>query len=207
MVFSTHCWKKFDLPVWLLAPILLLSAASGALADGIEVRTAELVAAEESWQLNADFDIGFSADVEEALSKGVPLNFLIEFELVAPRRYWFDDEIASASQRVRLSYHALSRQYLINVGPHQKSFASLQEVREELGKLRGWPVVEKSQVKKGETYHALLRMRLDHSSLPKALQVDAMGSEKWKLVSDRYGWTPALTNTPANTESPVPAAK
>jgi hypothetical protein len=130
--------------------------------------------------------------VEEALNKGVPLNFLVEFELVIPQRYWFDEDVAAVSQRIRLSYHALSRLYLLNVGPHQKTFSSLQEAREELGRLRGWPVLEKSQVKKGETYQARLRMRLDSTSLPKALQVDALGSDKWKLISESRRWNPVL---------------
>jgi hypothetical protein len=161
-------------------------------ADGIEVKNAELIATGDAYQLNADFNIEVSAEVEEALSRGIPLSFLIEFQLVAPRRYWFDDEITSASQRIRLSYHALSRQYLINLPNHQKSFATLPEALEELSHVRDWIVLEKSQLAKGENYQALLRLRLDHTRLPKALQVEALSSEKWNLVSERYRWTPAF---------------
>ena len=162
------------------------------MADGIDVKGADLVATGDAYQLSADFDIDVSPEVEEALSKGVPLNFLVEFQLVLPRRYWFDDEITSASQRIRLSYHALSRQYLINLPKHQKSFATLAEAIDELSRVRDWIVVEKSQISKGEGYQALLRMRLDHSRLPKALQVEALGSEKWNLVSERYRWSPSF---------------
>jgi len=207
MGFSMRCWKKFSFAAWLLVPLLLLAAAGQALAEGIEVRNAELIAVDEAWQLNADFDIGFTAEQEEAISKGVALNFLIEFELMEPRSYWFDQEVVSASQRVRLSYHALSRQYLLNIGPHQKSFASFQEAREELGKLRGWPLLEKSQIKKGEPYYALLRMRLDQSRLPKALQVDALSPEKWKLVSERYRWSPALFGVSTSSDSAMQPAR
>ena len=195
MAFSMHCWKKFNLMIWLLATILLPGAVGSALAEGVEVRSAELVASEEAWQLNADFGINFNAEMEEALNKGVPLNFLIEFELMESRQYWFDDEVASASKLIRLSYHALSRQFLINVESHQKSFATLQDALEELQKLRAWAVLDKSQVKKGETYYAILRMRLDRSRLPKQLQVDVLGSEKWNLISERYRWTPVLAST------------
>jgi hypothetical protein len=183
--------KRFD---WLLGLFLCLGLclSGNALAAGIEIKSAELTASGEAYLLNADFDVDFSTEVEEALSKGVPLNFLIEFQLVSPRRYWFDDEIVSASQRVRLSYHALSRQYLINLPNHQKSFATLQEALDELSKVHDWIVLEKPQIAKGETYQAMLRMRLDHTRLPKALQVEALGSEKWNLVSERYRWTPAL---------------
>lgn len=191
MAFFMRCWKRLDLTACLVAA-LLLGTAAGALAAGIEVRSAELVAVEDAWQLNADFDISLSAEIEEALNKGVALTFLVEFELAESHRYWFDDEVASATRRVKLSYHPLSRQYLINVGTHQKSFASLVEAKDELGKLRGWAVLEKSQVRKGDLFYAILRMRLDQARLPKALQVDALGSETWELVSERHRWVPAL---------------
>lgn len=186
-----HCWKKSK---WFAQCLLCLCFwyAGAASAEGIDVKSAELVAAGDAYQLNADFGIEVSSEVEEALSKGVPLNFLIEFQLVAPRKYWFDDEITSASQRIRLSYHALSRQYLINLPQHQKSFATLPEALDELSRVRDWIVLEKTQIAKGENYQAMLRLRLDHTRLPKALQVEALGSEKWNLVSERYRWTPAL---------------
>lgn len=182
-------WKRCN---WFAQCLLCLClwCVDSALADGITVKNAELVATGDAYQLNADFDIDVSAEVEEALSRGVPLNFLIEFQLVAPRRYWFDDEISSASQRVRLSYHALSRQYLINLPNHQKSFATLPEALEELSHVSDWIVLEKTQVAKGEIYQGRLRLRLDHTRLPKALQVEALSSEKWNLVSERYRWTP-----------------
>lgn len=183
-------WKKFKQTAWLL--LVLCSVASTAGAEGIEIRTAELIANGDAYQLNADFGVNIGPEVEEALNKGVPLNFLVEFQLVAPRQYWFDDEITSTSQRIRLSYHALSRQYLINLPQHQKSFSTLQEALEELSRLRDWIVVEKSQIAKGETYLAMLRLRLDHTRLPKALQVEAIGSEKWNLISERHRWTPAF---------------
>ena len=161
-----------------------------AAAEGIQVKSAELVPVDNVYQLDADFDIDFSPEVEAALNKGVPLNFLIEFQLVSPRQYWFDDEITTKSQLVLLSYHALSRQYLINIDQHQKSFTTLQEARDELSRLRDWVVLDKSEIVKGESYQAMLRFRLDHSRLPKALQVEALSSEKWTLVSERYRWTP-----------------
>lgn len=190
MGFSMRCYRKCSVlaALWLALCCFALHAA----ADGVRIKSAELVSSGEGYQLNADFEIEFSAEVEEAINKGVPLNFLAEFQLLAPRRYWFDDEITSSSQRIRLSYHALSRQYLLNHSQHQKSFATLQEAIEELAHMRDWIVVEKSQVSKGEDYQAILRFRLDPSRLPKPLQLEALGSEKWNLTSERYRWTPAF---------------
>jgi hypothetical protein len=186
--FFTHCYKKSSL--LLLAAVLCFSQAAGA--AGITVEHAELAPVEEAYQLDADFVVEFGTEVEEAVNKGVALNFLVEFVLMEPHSYWFDEEIASANQTIRLSYHALSRQYLLNIGSHQSTFSTLSEALKALGHLQDWTVVEKSQVKKGVPYYAMLRMRLDHTRLPKPLQVSAIGSDKWNLISERHRWTPAF---------------
>jgi len=183
-------WKRCS---WIIGWMVALCCVAGSVhAAGIQIKNAELAEAGEGYQVNADFDIAFSAEVEEALNKGVPLNFLIEFKLVSPRRFWFDEEIVTATQHVRLSYHALSRQYLINLPQHQKSFASLPEALDELSRLRDWIVLEKAQVGKGEEYRAELRFWLDSSRLPKALQVEALSSEKWSLAAKPYRWAPGF---------------
>lgn len=185
--FITHFCKRSS-PV-LLAAMLWMTAWS-AMAAGISVERAELVAAEDAYLLHAEFSVNISDEVEEAIDKGVELDFLVEFALMEERKYWFDEEVTSASWTVRLRYHALSRQYLLNAGGHQMAFASLEEALHALGNLQNWPVVEKSLLKKGAPYYAMLRMRLDHNRLPKPLQISAIGSEKWNLVSERYRWTP-----------------
>jgi hypothetical protein len=187
-VFITHFCKKFNL---CLLPLLLLIAVP-VQAQGISVEHAELQAVEDSYQVDADFTVSFSREVEEAINKGVTLSFLVEFELMEPNKYWFDQEVASASFPISLSYHALSRQYLVKTGMHQSTYATLQEAVEELNKVRGWVVMEKTVIKKDLPYYAMLRMRLDQSKLPKPLQVSAIGSEGWNLVSERHRWTPLL---------------
>jgi len=47
-------------------------------------------------------------------------------------------------------------------------------------------------MEKGETYQALLLMRLDHKKLPKTLQVEGITSNDWKMSSQTYEWTPNL---------------
>ena len=193
--FMRYC-KKTNFPsvsLFLFIFSFCFITLAWATGSSLHIKTAELLPMDEAYVLDADFDVNFSSEVEEALSKGVPLTFLIEFQIVSPRHYWFDDEIVSASSRITFSYHALSRQYLLNRNNHQQSFASLQEAKDELAHLRGWQVVEKALLKKGEIYHASLRIRLDQSKLPKPLQVDAIGSEDWNMVSERYRWTPALS--------------
>ena len=160
--------------------------------NSLNIKSAELVSIEDGYVLNADVDIKFSDDMEEAVIKGFELNFLIEFQLVIPQKYWFDDEIVTVTNRATLSYHALSRQYLVIRGDQQKTFSSLDEATQDLSQIRDMKVLLKSDVVKGEPYNAALLMRLDHTKLPKALQVDAISSDDWKMISQRFEWSPNL---------------
>ena len=118
----------------------------------------------------------------------MPLHFLIEFQVVSPRKYWFDDEIITTTNRVVLSYHALTKQYLVNRETHQKSFETLDEAVDELLQLTDLKVFEKVLIEKDANYKAALLMRLDQAKLPKAIQVDAIASEKWNITSQKYEW-------------------
>ncbi len=170
---------------------LFLSTATLAFAatSSIQIKSAELQTQDEHYSLSADVAIDFDDEIEEAINKGVPLNFLIEFQIVSPRKYWFDDEIITTSQSVILSYHALTKQYLVNRGVHQKSFETMSEATQELGELSDWKVAEKSLLEKNEDYNAALLIRLDQTKLPKAIQVDAIASEKWSLSSQKFVWS------------------
>ena len=128
--------------VFLLA--LLLATSAVAKADGIEVKSAELEVVDEVLELNADLEIGLRPAIEETLNKGVPLNFIVEFEIKKPRWYWLDEVIVTAQQHIRLSYHALTRQYQLTNNAKYQNFPSLNEALRELGRLQKWQVAEKA---------------------------------------------------------------
>lgn len=160
--------------------------------SSMSVKSAELKTQDDAYVLNADVDIKFSSAIEDAISKGYTLNFIIEFQLATPRKYWFDDEIATVTQRVSLSYHALSRQYLLVRGEQQKTFVRLDEAIDDLSSISDLKVFSKSQVEKGEPYMAGFLMRLDTKKLPKTLQGDGLVSEEWTMTTQRFEWQPTL---------------
>ncbi|MFA7239804.1 MAG: DUF4390 domain-containing protein [Sulfuricellaceae bacterium] len=173
----------------ILAALLLLGAASFAHAEGIEIKSAELELVEETYQLNAEAEITLNPTLEDALNKGVPLHFVADFELKKPRWYWLDETISAAQQHIRLSYHALTRQYQLSINSQHKNFPALNEARRELGRISAWPVVKRNLVKEKQSYVAGLRFRLDLTQLPKPLQVNALASKEWDLDSDWFRWT------------------
>src|SRR5689334_9027467 len=171
------------------AALAFAAALPLAHAEGIAVKSATLEPAEGGWQLEADFDIQFSPRLEEAVNRGVPLYFVVDFELARPRWYWFDEKPVQFSQTYRISYTPLLRQYRLSVGNVYQNFTRFEEVTRVLSKVRGWHVADRGAIKKEGTYQAALRMRLDTGQLPKPFQLNAIASRDWTLGSDWYRWT------------------
>lgn len=169
-----------------IAAVALLSGAVRiACADEIEVRDVRLDEVDEGIVLSADFAFDFSPRLAHAVASGVPLYFLAEFELTRPRWYWFDERAATRRQHIRLSYHAISRQYRLSTGPLQQSFANVGEALAVLRRLRNWLVVERGVALSDADYQAAVRLRLDLTLLPKPFQVSALTSSELRLES---GW-------------------
>jgi hypothetical protein len=158
-------------------------------ADGIEVRKAALISAANGYVLEADFEVTLTHTLEEALNKGVPLHFILEFELIRPRWYWFNQKIADARQEYRLSYNALTRQYRVGLRTLYQNFASLSEALAFMSRVRVRDIAESGAFGTGASYRAALRLRLDASQLPRAFQVSAVGSREWSISSDWHRWT------------------
>jgi uncharacterized protein DUF4390 len=183
------------------ALLLASLAACPAHADDIEVRGVSLRATEEGLVLDADFSFELTPRLAEVVANGVPLYFRIEFELIRHRWYWFDDTTAVRRLQVRLSYHALSRQYRLSTGLLQQNFATLEEALNVLKRVRNWLVVERSVSLSGD-YEASVRMRHDVSLLPKPFQLSALTARDLHLDSSWYRLTVrALEQAPAPVES------
>jgi len=162
---------------------LLSAAALAARAEEIEVRDVQLAPYEESLALNADFAFDFSPRLAEMVANGVPLYFVVEFELTRPRWWWFDDKAAAKRFQLRLSYHTLSRQYRLSTGLLQQQFATLEEALHVLRRVRNWPVADRSALVAESNYEAAVRMRLDPALLPKPFQLSALTSRDLSLES------------------------
>lgn len=162
--------------------------------SSIVIKGAELTPEGEVYKLNADLEIELDEKIKEAINKGVSVEFLYTFELVSPRSFWFDKEIISTSTSISVSYHALSRQYLVSQSGRQTSHEILSEAMIELVQLYDWKVLDQSMIESDGEYKASLQVKLDQTKLPKAMQVEAIGSEDWNLVSEKFEWVPKDLN-------------
>ena len=138
MVFTTPCCARIDFLRWLL--VLCFAWCGTAVAgEGIHVQSAELTRNGSEYYLDANFEVGLTHTLEDALNKGLPLHFIVEFELIKPRwytLYLWNKSVFEFRQQSRLSYNALTRQYRLSTGALHQNFDSLDEALALLGRVR-----------------------------------------------------------------------
>jgi hypothetical protein len=180
---------------------LALAWSAPARAESIQISHISLEGNDEGYALDADFEIELNPRIEDAINKGVPMYFEVEFELTRKRWYWFDEHPVSRQLMLRLAYHALTRQYRISRGALHQSFSSLPDALRVLSRVRSWQVLERGEVGAGTEYQAALRMRLDVAQLPKPFQVNALTSPEWNLASEWQRW-PLEIKAPVTERAP-----
>jgi Domain of unknown function (DUF4390) len=198
--FILRCWRspagaKRGGPIGRLARgcalaglTLVLAFQNAAHAEGASFQSVRLEATDEGYQLDAELDIALTAAMQEAVRKGVPLYFVVEFELTRSRWYWLDQVVARATRERRIGYAPLTDQYKVSVSGVSQNVASFADVKRILSRVRSWTVIEKGRLKPGEKYNAAVRFRLDSSQLPKPFQLNVLASKEWSLSSDWYRW-------------------
>ncbi len=191
----------------LVALLAFAGVAETARAEEIEVLEARLSSVDEGIALSADFSFELKPRLVEAVTNGVPLYFVVEFELTRPRWYWFDEKAATKRLQLRLSYHPLSRQYRLSTGLLQQNYSTLESALNVLRRLRSWPVIERGTVLSDAPYEAAVRMRLDVTLLPKPFQLSALTSREFNMESAwrRFAFRPVpAAPVPAPVESREP---
>ena len=145
-----------------------------------QVPTIEPASDGDGFTLSADFEVPLTRSLEDAVSRGVPLYFVIEFQLYRPRWWWYDEQVVERSRTWRLAYHALTRQYRVTVNGVIHPFERLEEALESIVRVRNWRVVsDADELDPGTTYDAQVRLRLDTSQLPKPFQIRGLTNRDW----------------------------
>lgn len=142
------------------------------------------------YRLNARIDYRFSDAALEALQNGVPLTVELDMEVRRRRPWLWDETVYALTQRFRLEYHTLSRQYLasnLNSG-ERRGFPTRSGAVRFMGQIADFPFLDKSLLDPDERYEGALRARLDIEALPAPLRLLAYLSDDWRLASEWYSW-------------------
>lgn len=189
---------------WLLLGCFLAVVGSAQAADKSTVRQAVIRAIPQGYVLDADIDIVLNPTLEDALSRGISLPFLMELELTRPRNWWLDEDIAESVRKLRIYYHLLLRRYVVETGYTTQTVATLDEALARLGDVVDWQVLERGALRTGTSYDARLRLRLDTAKLPKPLSIGAVTSDRWELSTPWFEWSFDAPAAPPASPSPSP---
>lgn len=167
----------------------LLGIAS-AWAAGFDVTKVSSRLENNVYRLDAQIEYRLSDPALEALQNGVPLTIELEMEVLKRRPWLWDEKVYALTQRYRLEYHTLSRQYLVsnlNSG-ERRGFPTRSGALQFMGQLTNFPLLDRGLLTPDEHYDGGLRARLDIEALPAPLRLIAYFSDDWRLVSEWYIW-------------------
>lgn len=146
--------------------------------------------------LSATLDFALSPSLEDALSRGMPLTFVMQAEVMRERWYWYDKKVSGVDRYFRLTYQPLSRRWRLHVSsaPIQSiglgvtlgnSYDSLADAMAVVKKINRWKVADTQVLQKDVKQRLDLRFRLDLSQLPQALQFGNQASSDWNVNFDQ----------------------
>jgi hypothetical protein len=70
----------------------------------------------DSYLLHSDLQIVLNPTLADAVGRGIALYFVLECEIFRPRWYWTDERVVMRDRVYRLAFHALTRQYRLQIG-------------------------------------------------------------------------------------------
>ena len=175
--------------VLLIASFFMPALADGAMAEVTQLR---LEHQSDGIFLAANVRIELPPPVEDALTKGVPMFFVAEADVVRHRWYWSDKKVASAQRHMRLAYQPLTRRWRLNVAsgvitPNSLglalnlNFETLAEALVSLQRISSWKIADAAQIDRDAIHKVDFRFSLDLTQLPRPFQIGALGESDWNI--------------------------
>lgn len=161
------------------------------------VHKAETRLVDKVYQLSANIRYELSDEVLTALRNGVPITLAAEIIIIRPRRFIWDKEVAKLKQRYQLQYHLLAEQYIVlNLNSGAKTnYPTYSSAISSLADISNFPLIDKNLLDSNISYFVKLRARLELSSLPAPLRLNAYISDNWRLKSEWFVWNLTTNET------------
>ena len=198
MAFITHSLKSTAVnPVVRCLVVLCLcffmaQAARPALAT--ELSALKVERAEDGIYLSAVVAFDLTPVVEDALTKGIPMFFVVEADTYLNRWYWMDPRVASATRTVRLAFQPLTRRWRVNIvnglinnsaglrATLNQNYETLPEALSAVQRLSRWKIADTGELDADVVYKLNFNFRLDLSQLPRPFQIGVAGQKDWTIA-------------------------
>lgn len=181
-----------------------LALACWAPARAADLQQLSLSRQTEGVFLSATVNMVLAPSMEDALSRSVPLYFVVQADVLRERWYWSDKRVASASRTYRLAYQPLTRHWRVSVASGSGPGGSLQYALHQnhdslaialfsITKLSGWLVAEAGRVDGDPDLVLDFRFKLDLALLPRPFQLGMNAQNEWNLDLRRRVAVPELS--------------
>lgn len=189
---------------WLGLIVGWLGLASAARGGEPQVAQLRLQHTSEGLSLAARFSLDPGPTLLGALHKGVPLYFVWHADVVAPRWYWRDRRVASATRVLRLAHQPLTRQWRVSLSHELPGSGSgvqyalhqnhehLEQALAAVGRVARWKLAEAPVIEGLDDLRVELRFRLDLGLLPRPLQIGMSNQPDWVIDLQRTLKVPPL---------------
>lgn len=134
--------------------------------------------------LTARLPLTLPTGLQEALERGVPLHFIWQAEVLAPRWYWRDRRVSTATRTMRLAYQPLTRRWRVSVAEGDdpgtgnalhRNVDNLAEALALVTRVVAWPVAGETDLAGAGDLRLGVRFGLAQELLPRPLQLGVGG--------------------------------
>ena len=188
-------WLARRFFVWLVCIFLLYS---GLAASATELAQLKVERVEDGVYLSAVVEFDLPPVVEDALTKGIPMFFVVEADLYQNRWYWTDRRVASAARTIRLSFQPLTRRWRVNIATGlisassglratlNQNYDTLPEALSAVQRLSRWKIADNADVSADVVHKLEFSFSMDLSQLPRPFQIGVAGQKDW-TIAVQYG--------------------
>ena len=186
--------------------LLLWCSLTQAHADTVppDISSMQLTRTDEGLFLSANLQFELPGQVEDALRQGIPMYFVADAQVQRERWYWSDQQLGVATRYFRLTHQPLTRRWRLHISNTAftssgtglalgQTYEQLEDAVAAIQRINRWKILEPSQLSSTSGVSVQLRFRVDLSSLPRPLQIGALGRSGWNLQLSR---TQALEAAP-----------
>jgi hypothetical protein len=152
----------------------------------------QLQRSDQGIYLSTQLGFDLQPSLEDALTRGMPLGFVMQADVMRERWYWADKLVSRTERYVRLSYQPLSKRWRVYVSaqPIQstglgvslgQSYDSLTDALQSIQRVARWRIADNTAIDPSTKQRLEFRFRLDLSQLPQPLQFGSLGGGGWGL--------------------------
>ena len=189
-----------------LTALLLWGSLTQVHADTVipDISSMQLSRTDEGLFLSANLQFELPGQVEDALRQGIPMYFVADAQVQRERWYWSDQQLGVATRYFRLTHQPLTRRWRLHISNTAftssgtglalgQTYEQLEDAVAAIQRINRWKILEPAQLSATSGVSVQLRFRVDLSSLPRPLQIGALGRSGWNLQLSR---TQALEASP-----------